>query len=306
MAIPGFQDVTLPFLQAICDGSEHRMRDLVTQISDQFHLSQDERSKLLPSGQQTVIGNRVSWARTYLVKAGLAEKTRRGFVRITDEGRRLAQDPPAKLDVEYLRGRYPGVMEFTASRVTASGSDRSPEALESAAETPQETLETAYQFLREQLAKELLVQVKEIPPESFERLVVDLLVRMGYGGTIDDAGQAVGRSGDGGIDGIIKEDRLGLDVIYIQAKRYDEQSVGRPAIQTFVGALEGRHANKGIFLTTSRFAQSAREYAATVKARLILIDGAQLAEYMIDYNLGVTTTRVFEVKCINSDYFTEE
>lgn len=306
MAIPGFQDITLPLLRIVEDGNEYRLRDVVDAVANHFDLTPEERSEKLPSGQQTVIHNRVGWARTYLVKAGILEATRRGYLRITDEGRRVLGNPPERIDAAFLRDNYAAVREFAEGSRAGNGGDSQTHAPSgTVAETPEESLEQAYQYLRWQLAKELLAQVKEMSPEFFERLVVELLVKMGYGGTLRDAGQAVGQSGDGGIDGIIKEDRLGLDVIYIQAKRYDEQAVGRPAIQAFVGALQGVRARKGIFITTSRFAQPARDYANNIDTRVILIDGEQLAEYMMDYNLGVSPVNVFEVKRIDSDYFTE-
>lgn len=306
MGFPGFQDVTLPLLRFAANGQECRLRDAVTAIADLFELTPAERAKKLPSGQQTVIHQRVGWGRTYLVKAGLLEKTRRGYFRITDEGRRLLANPPERIDAAYLREHYDSVREFTdRSRPSGEREEHSQSATPSGTETPEETLEEVHQYLRNELAKDILAQVKEMSPEFFERLVVELLVKMGYGGTLRDAGQAVGQSGDGGIDGIIKEDRLGLDVIYIQAKRYDDQPVGRPAIQAFVGALQGVRARKGIFITTSRFAQTAREFVQKIDTRVILIDGEQLAEYMIDYNLGVTTVNAYEVKRVDSDYFTE-
>ena len=306
MEIPGFQDITLPLLRIVENGEEYRLRDVVEAVANHFHLTPEERSEKLPSGQQTVIHNRVGWARTYLVKAGILEATRRGYLRITDEGRRVLSNPPERIDAAFLCENYAAVREFKdSSRSDDTGDSQTRESPSSGPETPEELLEQAYQYLRRQLAKEILVQVKEMSPEFFERLVVELLVKMGYGGTLRDAGQAVGQSGDGGIDGIIKEDRLGLDVIYIQAKRYDNQAVGRPAIQAFVGALQGVRARKGIFITTSRFAQPAHEYTGNIDTRVILIDGEQLAEYMIDYNLGVSTVNAFEVKRIDSDYFTE-
>ena len=306
MAIPSFQDITLPLLRIVENGNEYRLRDVVDAVANHFDLTPEERSEKLPSGQQTVIHNRVGWARTYLVKAGILEATRRGYLRITDEGRRVLGNPPERIDAAFLRDNYAGVREFTeGSRAGDGGESHAHELSSTVAETPEESLEQAYQYLRRQLAKELLAQVKDMPPEFFERLVVELPVKMGYGGTLRDAGQAVGQSGDGGIDGIIKEDRLGLDVIYIQAKRYDEQAVGRPAIHAFVGALQGVRARKGIFITTSRFAQPARDYANNIDTRVILIDGEQLAEYMMDYNLGVSQVNLFEVKRIDSDYFTE-
>lgn len=304
MTIPGFQEMMLPVLQLTANGQEHRLRNLVEAIADRFGLSVEDRSQLLPSGQQTVVHNRVAWARTYLVKAGLLESTRRGYVRITEKGRQLLAENQSGINVAYLRNHYPVIKEF----ITGSGSadqitkpSLQPEG--GSDQTPEETLEQAYLQLRNELAEELLAQVKDLTPQAFERLVVELLVKMGYGGTLKDAGRAVGQSGDGGIDGIIKEDRLGLDTIYLQAKRYNDQAISRPAIQAFVGALQGVRARKGIFITTSRFAAPAIEYAGSIDTKVVLIDGQQLAEYMIDFNLGVTKMSTFEVKRIDSDYF---
>lgn len=303
MTIPGFQEMMLPVLDFTSDGDEHRLRDLTQFTEDRFSLDKDDRAQLLPSGG-TVVYNRVAWVRTYLVKAGLLEAPRRGFVRITAEGRRLLSHKPDRIDVAYLREHYPQIQDFL------NGSGSKDRRLEKPTDTgklpdhtPEETLEQAYLQLRNELAAELLAQVKDLTPQAFERLVVELLVKMGYGGTLKDAGRAVGQSGDGGIDGIIKEDRLGLDTIYLQAKRYADQTIGRPAIQAFVGALQGFRARRGVFITTSQFASTAVEYANSIDTKVVLIDGEQLAEYMIDFGLGVTTASTFEVKRIDSDYF---
>jgi len=230
--------------------------------------------------------------------------TRRGYVRVTDEERQLLGQPPDQITVKYLREKYPAIKDFISGSGSSDDSEKpvTPHSNE-ASQTPEEMLEDAYQRLRQELADEILSQVKEMSSQAFERLVIELLVKMGYGGTLKDAGRAVGQSGDGGIDGIIKEDRLGLDTIYLQAKRYTDQAVGRPAIQAFVGALQGVRARKGIFITTTRFAAPAIEYAGNIDTKVVLIDGPQLAEYMIDFNLGVTKMNSFEVKRIDSDYF---
>jgi len=300
MAIPDFQDCMLPVLQLLADGAERRVRDLVDPVADQFQLTQTERTAVLPSGERRVIHNRVGWAKTYLVRAELLISRRRGHVQITDKGRALLESPPARLDVSYLKVHFPSVLTLTGGN-EPPGPGPQPDPVR----TPEEALEEAYQQLRTELAREILSQVKELSPAQFERLVVELLVKMGYGGTLKDAGRAVGKSGDGGIDGIIKEDRLGLDVIYIQAKRYADHPVSRPDIQAFVGALQGVRARKGVFITTSRFAQPAREYGAQIDTKVVLIDGEQLAEYMIDFDLGVTKVNTFEVKRLDSDYFEE-
>lgn len=303
MAIPDYQTLMLPLLRSLKDGSEHNIGEVVDALSEEFGLSAPERQQLLESGQQTVIRNRAGWARTYLKKAGLIEATRRGYFRITERGKTVLASKPQRIDVKFLE-RFPEFVAFRALR---------HEEVENSVETtaapidvtPEEALDRAYQRLRIDLETEVLEQVKSASPSFFERLVVDLLVRMGYGGTLRDAGQAVGKSGDGGIDGIIKEDRLGLDVIYIQAKRWDG-TVGRPEIQKFAGALQGHRARKGVFITTSAFSADATDFASRLDSKIILIDGPALAKYMIDHNVGVSNSRSYDVKKIDSDYFSEE
>lgn len=303
MAIPDYQTAMLPVLQFLSDGKEHHIGEVVEAIAQQFHLSPEEREQLLGSGQQTVIRNRVGWARTYLKKAGLIESTRRAYFRIAERGRSVLVKNPTRIDVKFLE-QFP---EFVAFRdLRREQVDDKPQVLSAGTEaTPEEALDAAYQRLRIDLEAELLDQVKGASPAFFERLVVELLVRMGYGGTLRDAGQAVGKSGDGGIDGIIKEDLLGLDVIYIQAKKW-EGTVGRPEIQKFAGALQGHRARKGVFITTSAFSSDAMEFAARIDSKIVLIDGAMLARYMIDNDVGVSAYRSYQVKKIDSDYFSEE
>jgi restriction system protein len=303
MAIPDYQTVMLPLLTFLRDRKEHNLTEAVSALSDKFGLSTEEREQLLESGQQTVIRNRAGWARTYLKKAGLIESTRRGFFRISDRGMSALESRPQRIDVKFLE-QFP---EFVAFReLRHERADEVPVLLTSPSDaTPEEDLDVAYARLRLNLEAEVLDQVKAASPAFFERLVVELLVRMGYGGTLRDAGQAVGKSGDGGIDGIIKEDRLGLDVIYIQAKRWDS-TVGRPEIQKFAGALQGHRARKGVFITTSSFSNDALDFASRIDSKIVLMDGPALAKYMIDHNVGVSTSRTYEVKKIDSDYFSEE
>ena len=303
MAIPDYQTVMLPLLQCLTDGAEHNIGEVVDALAEEFHLSAEERQQLLGSGQQTVIRNRAGWARTYLKKAGLIASTRRGFFRITDRGQSVLTSMPARIDVKFLE-QFPEFVAFRELRHERPGEIQGAAAVTSDA-TPEEALDAAHQRIRLDLEVELLDQVKTASPSFFERLVVELLVQMGYGGTLRDAGQAVGKSGDGGIDGIIKEDRLGLDVIYIQAKRWDA-TVGRPEIQKFAGALQGHRARKGVFITTSSFSSEALEYVSRIDSKIVLIDGSALAKHMIDHNVGVSTSRSYEVKKIDSDYFSEE
>jgi len=302
MAIPDYQTVMLPLLRFLKDGKEHNIGEVVESLAAEFDLSTEERQQLLGSGQQTVIRNRAGWARTYLKKAGLIASTRRGYFRITERGQSALASKPERIDVKYLE-RFPEFVAFRELRHERPDEDPVPVSNSSDA-TPEEALDVEYGRLRLDLEAEVLEQVKGASPSFFERLVVELLVRMGYGGTLRDAGQAVGRSGDGGIDGIIKEDRLGLDVIYIQAKRWDS-TVGRPEIQKFAGALQGHRARKGVFITTSSFSADALEFASRLDSKIVLIDGAALARHMIDHNVGVSMSRSYVVKKIDSDYFTE-
>lgn len=303
MPIPDYQTVMLPLLKLTADRQEHKIGDLVETLATQFRLTEDERKELLLSGQTFVFGSRVGWARTYLKKAGLLDSQKRATVQITERGLSVLNQNPPKIDVKLLR-QFPEFLEFQNTKKDDEDAVVSVVDLNNT-QTPEETLESAYQSIRKSLAQELRKKIIEQPPAFFEKLVVELLVKMGYGGSLKDAGKATRLTNDEGIDGIIKEDKLGLDFIYIQAKRWDNQSVGRPDIQSFVGALDGQRANKGIFITTSRFADSAKEYVKTITKKVILIDGQQLAEFMIDYGLGVSTATTYDVKKLDSDYFGE-
>lgn len=302
MPIPDFQSIMLPLLKFASDGQEHSLRETIEILADQFGLTSEERSELLPSGQQALFDNRVGWARTHMKKAGLLESTRRGYYRITPRGQEVLQRNPPKINMALLK-KFPEYVEFL--RPTKDKADEIDDQESNETRTPEEVIETAYQKVRRGLATELLQIIKEHSPVFFERLVIDLLVKMGYGGTRKDAGQAIGRSGDGGIDGIIKEDRLGLDIVYIQAKRWDGV-VGSPEIQKFAGALQGQRAKKGVFITTSAFSQAALDYVSRIDSKIVLIDGDMLAQLMIDYNIGVAPVAAYELKRIDSDYFTEE
>ena len=301
MAIPDFQTIMLPLLEIASDGKEHYIHDSVDVLSNFFQLSEEEKTKLLPSGQQPVFYNRVGWARTYLKKAGLVDDPKRGYFQITPRGQKILESKPEKIDMKFLR-QFPEYIEF---RQTARTSEETNEDNDSFDElTPEEALEEAYQKIREDLVNELLEYVTKSTPGFFEKLVVELLVNMGYGGSRRDAARAVGRSGDEGIDGIIDEDRLGLDTIYIQAKKWkDENPVGRPEIQKFVGALQGQRAKKGIFITTSRFTESAKDYAQNIDTKVVLIDGKRLSELMIDHGVGVAHSTTYEIKSLDTDYF---
>lgn len=303
MAIPDYQSIMLPLLQFTKDGLEHSFRETVEQLADEFKLTPEERQSLLPSGVQAIFDNRVGWAKTYLIKAKLLESPRRSISKITERGQQVLKENPKQINASSLR-RFEEFLEFV--KPTKNDDDNEPpEEINHSQATPEEVLEDAYQTIRKSLAQDLLARIKTSHPSFFERLVVELLVKMGYGGSIKDAGKATRFTNDEGIDGIIKEDKLGLDVIYVQAKRWDSQPVGRPEIQSFVGALDGQRANKGIFITTSRFAENAVEYVRTITKKVILIDGNQLANFMIDYGLGVSTFASYELKRIDNDYFGE-
>jgi restriction system protein len=310
MAIPDFQAILLPLLKLAGDQKRHSMQEAIQYLANTFQLTNEERKELLPSGKQAVFDNRVGWARTYLKKAGLLESPARSFFQITNQGVDLLQTNPSKINTAFLK-KYPEFREFqmgnpskdkSASDNDANLSISEGENQGSNQQTPEEILEYSYQELRSALAQELLEKVKSCSPSFFERLVVELLVKMGYGGSIKEAGRAMGKTGDEGIDGMIKEDRLGLDRIYIQAKRWQD-SVGRPEIQKFVGALAGQGANKGIFITTSKFTEQAKTYSPKNDTKVVLIDGAELAEYMIDFDLGVSTVSEYKLKKIDTDYF---
>lgn len=291
----------------VSDGKEHKYRDLIEGLAVEFNVTAEERKELLASGTQAIFDNRVGWAKTYLKKAGLLDSPRRAYFVITDIGRQTLQSNPEKIDARFLR-QFESFNEFINSSKSETDQEVSINTSSvSIDQTPEENLDKAYQRIRKSLASELLNKVVELSPAFFERLVVELLVKMGYGGSIKDAGKAIGRSGDEGIDGTIKEDRLGLDIIYIQAKRWKPGNVvGRPEIQKFVGALAGQGAKKGIFITTSNFTKEALDYTPRNETKIVLIDGEQLAQLMIDYNLGCNIHQVYEVKRIDSDYFGEE
>ncbi|MDP3688743.1 MAG: restriction endonuclease, partial [Sulfurimicrobium sp.] len=291
MAIPDFQSTFLPLLKACADGQEHTKQELIPLLAKQFGLTDAELEIKLPSGKQGMFDNRVGWAKSYLKQAGLLENPRRGVFKITVRGIQVLNEHPQSLNVKYLK-RFPEFVAFNSGK--PKDESKLVESALANSETPDELIAGGYKQLREALVVELLERIKTVSPSRFEELVVELLLKMGYGGTQEDAGQVVGKSGDGGIDGIINEDRLGLDVIYIQAKRW-EADVGRPEIQKFVGALAGNKANKGVFITSSGFTKEAKGYASQVNHRVILIDGPMLAELMMDYDLGVSTKEVYTV-----------
>ncbi len=302
--IPNYQVLMLPLLKAVKDQKEYKLNDIVDILANEFKLSEEERKELLPSGQSFLFGNRVGWARTYLKKAGLLDSPKRGYLIITQRGLDVLKQNPKEVNVALLQ-QFSEFLEFQSSKRDDNITENTIVQSESI-QTPEEILENSYQDIRKSLAQELLDKITKLSPTFFERLVVELLVKMGYGGSMKDAGKALGKSGDEGIDGTIKEDKLGLDIIYIQAKRWQPGNVvGRPEIHKFVGALAGQDAKKGIFITTSTFTKDALEFVPRNETKIVLIDGYLLAQLMIDYNLGVATQQVYEIKKIDSDYFEE-
>lgn len=306
MAIPDYQTVMLPLLKQLSDKRTYILKDLVQKLSKEFRLTEEELQELLPSGQAFLFANRVGWARTYLKKAGLIDSPKRGAVVITNRGLEILKRQPKKIDNNLLK-QFPEFVQFQNLKKDADEESTAIAIPSSESEqTPEEIIDTAYQKIRNSLAQEILDAVRNLSPAFFERLVVELLVKMGYGGSLKDAGKAIGKTNDEGIDGTIKEDKLGLDIIYIQAKRWQAgNAVGRPELHKFVGALAGQGAKKGIFITTSAFTRDALNYSPRNETKIVLIDGEQLAQLMIDYNLGVSMQRTYELKRIDSDYFGE-
>jgi restriction system protein len=299
MAVPDFEAFMLPVLKYLGDKDEHSRQEITSYVADQMNISEKDRAELLPSGRQYTLNNRVGWSITYMMKAGLVDRPSRGRYRITDRGLAVLSRNPNEINQTFL-GQFPEFVEF--KRYRPGKKDKPETGGDDETLTPEEMLEYGYQAIKQELAQELLGRIMKASPEFFERLVVDLLVAMGYGGSRSDAGQAIGRSGDEGIDGIIKEDRLGLDVIYLQAKRW-QNPVGRREIQQFVGSLEGKRARKGVFITTSTFSANAEAYMTQIEKKIVLIDGARLSELMIEHSVGVTEESRYIVHRIDSDYF---
>ncbi|MAL95629.1 MAG: restriction endonuclease [Haliea sp.] len=299
MAIPDFQSIMRPLLEHLADGEVHRNRETNEALASHFQLTEDELAEMLPSGYARLFDNRIGWAKTHLKGAGLIESPGRAKYRITQRGLEALAQSHA-INVAYLK-QFDDYKQFQSGSKTETTTESTASTDEL---TPSEHMEFGYQKIRQELEEELIARIKAASPAFFERLVVELLVSMGYGGSRKDAGETLGRSGDGGIDGVIKEDRLGLDVIYLQAKRW-EGTVGRPEIQKFAGALQGQRAKKGIFLTTSNFSKEAVEYAMFIDSRIVLVDGEKLAELMIDAGVGVSKVATYEVKRLDSDYFDE-
>lgn len=319
MPIPDYQSLMLPVLK-LAEAGEIHVRDATDRLAQELALTPDERATMLPSGRQTLLSNRMHWAKTYMQKAGLVRSTRRGHFAITDRGREVLASKPARVDNDLLM-RFEGFRDFrTKSRdgtieedppgtasATSPAAGKSATALEMTEETPDEAIRSAVRAIEETLAKDLIDRILAASPAFFENAVVSLLLAMGYGGSREDAGRAIGRSGDGGLDGVIDEDALGLDRVYVQAKRYaPDNAVGEPEIRAFAGSLGAVKANKGVFVTTSRFTRSAEDFVVRTPNKIVLIDGDMLASLMIRYGVGVRTEQTILVKKLDEDFFLDE
>lgn len=304
--IPDYQTIMLPLLKTMSDEKTHKLRELIEILAVHFQLTEDEKKELLPSGTQAIFDNRVGWAKFYLEKANLLKTERRGSYHITDFGQKFLKLNPTELRTKDLE-EFKAFKEFKQSINVKNEIDETDQGNHEYGEsnkTPEEALEYAYQKLKNDLSRDLLDTIKNCSPSFFEKLVIDLLTKMGYGGSRKDAGKALGKSGDGGIDGIIKEDKLGLDTIFIQAKRW-ENAVPVREIRDFAGALLSKKARKGIFITTSSFPQSAYDFVNSIEHKIILIGGESLTNLMFEFNVGLSTQSAYEVKRIDSDYFEE-
>lgn len=303
MTVPGYQDFMYPFLKQLEDGNEYKLQDLYVLLANYFHLTDKDTAELLPSGKQTLLHNRIGWARTYLSKAGLIKVVKRAVFKITDEGLKvLADTTVTRIDNKFL-SKYQSFNNF----VNKNTNDKTIiDVVDGDEQTPLEIIGHNYNILKGELQDLLLEKILECSPAFFERLIVELIVAMGYGGSVKDAGKAIGKSGDEGIDGIIKEDVLGLDMIYLQAKRWKvDSTISRPEIQKFVGSLVGKKATKGIFITTTKFSKEARNYVDSIEKRVILIEGQELTDLMFKYNIGVSNEEVYITKKLDLDFFEE-
>jgi restriction system protein len=305
MPIPDYQTFMLPFLKLAADGKEHSMQDAYRNLSDQFGLTEDEKKIMLPSGLQSIVNNRIGWAKTYLKKSRLIESPKRGVFKITARGVDVLKRNPSHIDLDLLK-QFPEFIEFKNFKNPKEQSGMTEVSTQANIKNPEEAIEDSFEEINSSLVSEILDTVKNASPAFFEKLVIDLLLKMGYGGSRKDAGQAIGQAGDEGIDGIIKEDRLGLDIIYIQAKRWGNTVIGRPDIQKFAGALQGKRAKKGIYITTSRFSKEAVDYANQIDSKIILIDGEVMTKLMLEHNVGVSVSKIYEIKKVDHDYFEEE
>jgi restriction system protein len=299
--IPDFQSLMLPLLKIGADGKEHSTTEAVNVLAEQFKLTDEELNQLLPSGTQRIFYNRVHWAKAYLKMGGLIENTKKGHFKISVNGGNVLQEDLDKIDLKYLK-KLPA---FIQTKQSWAEDNHLNEGTDTEIKTPEEIIQNAFQAINSSLANDLLIKVKECSWTFFEKLVVELLVAMGYGGSHKEAGKVIGKSGDEGIDGIIKEDKLGLDVIYVQAKQW-QGSIGRPEIQKFMGALAGQGAKKGVFITTSKFTEEAKAYLPKNETKIVLVDGESLVQLMIDHNIGISVKDTYTIKAVDNDFFVEE
>lgn len=301
MPVPSYEEFMLPMLQVLKDGKIHPIKEVREELANVFNLTDDDKIELLPSGKMPVYRSRVGWAKTYLKKAGLVDNSKRGMVKITEQGIQVLWSRPKSIDSQFLM-QFDEFQTFVNGTKTEISDNAVPNLI-----SPEEMLEQSYQEIKNSLASDLLDQILSMSPDFFEKLVVDLLVAIGYGGSRSDAGKVVGKSGDGGIDGIIKMDKLGIDEIYIQAKRWDKaNTVSSREIRNFIGSLTVKGAKKGVFITTSKFTKDAELVSQQPNFKVVLIDGAKLVDLMIEHNLGVSTYEKYTIKKIDHDYFSED
>lgn len=300
MTIPDYQLLMLPLLKFLSGGQEHKTRESVEKLSDDFNLSEEERKELLPSGQQPIIDNRIGWARTYMLKAGLLSAPKRGYIKITPKGLEVLKQNPEKINVKFLE-QFPDFIEFrTIKKETSKDTTKEADEIENV--TPDELMEKGYNSINASLAQELLEKLRQVDPYFFEQIIANLLSAMGYGKS-----RVTKKSNDGGIDGEVNQDKLGLDKIFFQAKRYGEtNSVTARDVRDFVGTLDLHGVNKGIFITTSRFPKNTHEILKKTPKNIILINGPKLAQLMIECNIGVSPEKIYDIKRIDSDFFPEE
>lgn len=303
MSIPKYDEMYRAFLDCLADGEVHKLKEVKGIVANVFGVTENERKELLPSGRQTIFDNRIGWTRTYLKKAGLLQSPARGAYIITAEGNQVLKENPPEIDNLFLQ-RFESFRAF----ISPNENHSTQNATMVPGQTPQDTLDDAYQQINDTLADDLLSEVMKQSPSFFEHMVVKLLTQMGYGGSAAGAGLVTGQTADEGIDGIIREDKLGFNLIYIQAKRWDrDQTIGRPEIQKFVGALAGQGATKGLLITTAKFTKEARQYANKQHTtKVILVDGPMLAKLMIEFNLGVSTETTYAIKRIDTDFFADD
>lgn len=309
MAIPDFQTIMLPFMKILADGQLWAIKDLTESLAVHFNLTDSERHELLPSGQQSIFSNRVAWAKSHIKNAGLITNPSRGRLVISDAGLQVLHQNPVAINCKFLK-QFPTYLKFIgagpADGDVAESFTAEDEIEIENSKTPLELIESSFESLRKAAAEELLTRLKTCSPAFFERVVVLLLRAMGYGGVTGE-GSVTGKSGDGGIDGIIKEDKLGLDVVCIQAKRYADSSVGRPTVQQFVGSMDFVQANKGVILTTSQFSKEAYDFVGRIVGKkVVLIDGQKVADLMLEHNVGVTRSKTYELKEVSNDFFDED